>query len=72
MNLGAWRRWSRHDASVVAGAGFTVPLAASLNFGAEVMYLDGVLGIDEEYTMTGSLHGDGGVRDSAGVRRIAT
>lgn len=62
----------RHDGSAVAGAGFTVPLAASLNFGAEVMYLDGVLGIDEEDTMTRNLHGDGGVRDSAGVRRIAT
>jgi len=34
----------RHDASAVAGAGFTVPLAASLTFGAEVMYLPGSSG----------------------------
>ena len=62
----------RHDASAVAGAGLTVPLAASLNFGADIVYRHGVLGIDEEDTMKRNFHGDGGVRDSAGVRRTAT
>ena len=42
----------RYDASAVAGAGFTVPLGFGLDFGAEVLYLHGVLGIDEEDTMT--------------------
>lgn len=50
----------RYDVSAVAGAGITVPLTFSLNFGMEVLYLHGVWGIDEDDTTTRTFLGTAG------------